>query len=188
MEGEAQPSESAPGSAPEGQPPRPPPILETTARPVPPPPPPFSASSASDPLPPPPSPPPPPPPGSDAPAELPQAELGWHILCHVSALLAFCLGLATPVANALGLVFPLVVWQMKDADDASLGATAKSVFDFQLNVLVLSLVTVIVTCCVGVICLPVFQIANVVFTILAAVRAANGKSYRYPCVFRALGE
>ena len=200
MEGEASSGETSTGQGPavppegpgSGAPSRP--ILETTARPLSPPPrmepPPFE---------PPPAPPPPPPPFSEPPRAAPppppigptsggqtSGDAGWHILCHVSALLAFCLGLATPVANALGLVFPLVVWQLKDPDDEALGATAKDVFDFQLNILVLSLATLLCTCCIGAVCLPIFQIANVVLTILAAVRAANGKPYRYPVMFRAL--
>jgi len=106
----------------------------------------------------------------------------WNMLCHLSALVGL---LGIPFGNALG---PLVVWQIKKNEIPSVESHGKAALNFQLTIVIASLVLgvagyILLVVCIGFIliiaALGVF-LAGMIFAIIAAIRANEGKDYEYP--------
>jgi len=97
------------------------------------------------------------------------------MLAHLSSLIALLLG---------GLTFlgPLIVWLLKKDQSAFVGDQAKEALNFQIAVLIVSLICSIT--CVGLILVPVVIVADIVFTIMGAMEANKGVYYRYPYTIR----
>jgi len=102
--------------------------------------------------------------------------------CHLSALA----GLIIPFGSVLG---PLVVWLLKKDEIPAVDDHGRAALNFQLTVLIASLASVGVAIfllaffCLGLLFIPVIfaiSIAGIVFSIIAAVKASGGESYRYP--------
>ena len=131
--------------------------------------------------PPPPSPPPPPPP-PPAPEPLPgtpSAEARqWALFAHLSALA----GMIIPFGNIIG---PLIIWQVKKAEFPFVDDQGKEALNFNITAALAFLVAMALTIVlIGVLLMPLVGIAWLVFTILAAIKANNGESYRYPVSLR----
>ncbi|MDR1282153.1 MAG: DUF4870 domain-containing protein [Opitutaceae bacterium] len=98
------------------------------------------------------------------------------VLCHLSALLG------------VGLILPLVIWLVKKDDSPVVAEHAREVLNFQLSVLIYSLCSaVLVFVVIGVFMLIAIGIGSLVFAIVAAVKASEGKLYRYPACLRMVG-
>lgn len=84
----------------------------------------------------------------------------------------------------LGFVAPLIVYLVK-TDDKFAKEEAKEALNFQITVaigmLTASILTVVL---IGILLFPIILIANLIFSILAAVDVSNGKSYKYPVTLR----
>jgi len=101
--------------------------------------------------------------------------------CHLSALA----GLLVPFGNVLG---PLIVWQIKKAEIPSVETHGKAALNFQLTVLIavvvgFMLAFVLSFFCVGWLLFPVVilvGIAGIAFSIVAGIKANEGKEYQYP--------
>jgi len=127
----------------------------------------------------PPSPPPPPTPPVSGPSESEIRQ--WNMWCHLSALAGFFI----PFGNVLG---PLIVWQMKKAEIPSVEVHGKAALNFQLTVLIavvagFILAFVLSFFCIGWILFPAVMligVAGIVFSIIAGVKANEGKEYQYP--------
>jgi uncharacterized Tic20 family protein len=117
------------------------------------------------------TPPPPPPSSSDV--------RTWCVLCHASALL----GLFFHFLGHLG--GPLIVWLIKRADSPEIDAHGKESLNFQISMVIydaIALLLVIVF--IGIPILIGLWILNTVLVIIAAVKASEGKFYRYPITIR----
>ena len=108
----------------------------------------------------------------------------WAMFCHLGGLA----GLIMPVVG--NIVAPLIIWQIKKDDDALVDEQGKEAVNFQIS---LSLYGIIgsVAClitCVGAVLMPFLigavYIINLVFLLIAAVKANNGEHYRYPLTIR----
>ena len=108
----------------------------------------------------------------------------WAMFCHLGGLA----GLIMPVVG--NIVAPLIIWQIKKDDDALVDEQGKEAVNFQIS---LSLYGIIgsVAClitCVGAILMPFLigavYIIDLVFLLIAAVKANNGEHYRYPLTIR----
>jgi len=76
----------------------------------------------------------------------------------------------------------LIIWQVKKDDDPYIDEHGKRAFNFQLSMLIYA---VGLTCTViGVFLVPVVAVLDIVFVIIAAIRADNGKDYNYPLSIR----
>jgi uncharacterized Tic20 family protein len=103
------------------------------------------------------------------------------MLCHLSALA----GLFLPAGNVLG---PLLVWQIKKNEMPAVIPHGKASLNFQLTVLILTLIAgaaafVLSFFCIGVLLIPVvilLPIAGFVFAVIAGIKANDGLDYRYP--------
>jgi uncharacterized Tic20 family protein len=96
----------------------------------------------------------------------------WCVACHLSALAGF-------VVPALGHILgPLIVWLVKRGDSPEIDRHGKEALNFVAGILCLILI--------GFALLAVLHVVNVVFVIIAAVRASEGRMYRYPLTLRLL--
>jgi len=103
----------------------------------------------------------------------------WCVACHLSALAGF-------LVPALGHVFgPLIVWLIKRADSPEIDAHGKEALNFQISMLIYNLVAgVLCLVLIGFALLAILHILNVVFVIIAALKAGEGELYRYPLTIR----
>ena len=101
----------------------------------------------------------------------------WGMACHLSALSAFFI----PMGSVLG---PLVVWLIKKEEYCFVDEQGKEALNFQLSIFIYSLVLLVPS--MFFLFLPLFLLfgIGVVFTIVAAVAANEGRSYRYPFTMR----
>jgi len=111
----------------------------------------------------------------------------WALATHLSAFLGAWL--------ALAFVGPLVVWLLKRQDHPFIDHHGQEAVNFNLSVLLYGVVLAIIAIPVGVLTLGLglipliivggaLAIAWLVFTIIAAVAASNGETYRYPLTIR----
>ena len=125
----------------------------------------------------------PPMPGSSPPTLSPEEirARSWNMWCHLSALA----GYVVPLGSILG---PLVVWQMKKHEVPSVVVHGKAALNFQLTVFLATLILAVVAFilsffCIGFLLFPVvalIPIAGLVFTVIAGIKANDGKDYKYP--------
>ena len=87
----------------------------------------------------------------------------------------------------LSFIVPLVVWLVyKDkADKGYLVAQAKEALNFQITIAIAyiacTILTVILICAL---LMPLVWIVNIVFCIIAGLKAKDGEDYRYPFALR----
>lgn len=105
----------------------------------------------------------------------------WAMFCHLAGLGSFL-----PVAPVLGgIIAPLVIWQIKKDDFAFVDEQGKEAVNFQISILIYALVAgLLCFACIGVALLPTVYIFDLVFVLIAGVKANNGEHYRYPLTIR----
>jgi hypothetical protein len=102
----------------------------------------------------------------------------WAMLCHLSALSTFII----PFGSVLG---PLIVWQIKKNEFPIVDDQGKEALNFQITTMIAAFVSLIlVFVAVGIVLLIAVGITSLVFTIIAAIKANNGETYRYPFSLR----
>jgi uncharacterized Tic20 family protein len=109
-----------------------------------------------------------------------QEERSTGMLLHLSQFL----GLAGPV---LAIIGPLVIWMLKRDTSKYLDWHGREAVNFQITALLAWCAAVVVsflTCGIGAFLFPVLYAAIVVGVIVAAVRANEGKCWRYPLTLR----
>lgn len=123
----------------------------------------------------------PPPPSGEPSAE----ERQWGLFGHLSSLSGLFTG---GVGNIVG---PLIIWLVKKDTMAFASDQAKEALNFNITLLIISVVLVLATVfTLGIaifITLPlgvIIGIAWLVLTIMAAMKANNGEAYRYPFTLR----
>lgn len=106
-------------------------------------------------------------------------ERNWAVLCHLGALLGF-------VIWGLGVVLgPLIVWLIKKDTMPFVNDQGKEALNFQITVLLAGIVcSALVFVLIGIPLLAALAIADLVFIIIAAIKASEGVSYRYPLSLR----
>ncbi|MFN5561883.1 MAG: DUF4870 domain-containing protein, partial [Opitutaceae bacterium] len=102
----------------------------------------------------------------------------WAMLCHLSALSGFII----PFGSLIG---PLVVWQIKKNQYPIVDDQGKEALNFQITITLAAIVSaILIVVLVGIALLIAVGIASLVFTIIAAIKANNGETYRYPFCLR----
>lgn len=105
-------------------------------------------------------------------------ERNWGMLCHLAALAGFLI----PLGNVLG---PLVIWLIKKEQFAFVNDQGKEALNFQITMLICGIVSgILMLVLIGIILLIAVAVLSLVFTIIAAVQASKGVSYRYPFALR----
>ena len=113
------------------------------------------------------------------PAGLPtEDERTWGMVAHLAALAFFIL----PLGNILG---PLVVLLAKREHSAFVGAHAKEALNFNITFLIGAIICLLLLqLSIGILFGAMLFIFWHVMTIIAALRANEGISYRYPFALR----
>jgi uncharacterized Tic20 family protein len=103
----------------------------------------------------------------------------WCVACHLSALAGFV------IPGAGHILGPLIVWLIKRADSSEIDAHGKEALNFQISMLIYYVVAgVLCLVLIGFALLAILHVLNVVFVIIAALRASEGQMYRYPLTLR----
>src|SRR5262249_53506295 len=113
-----------------------------------------------------------------APVALTNEEKTWGMLCHLSALAGY-------FAAGLTFIGPLVCWLIKKDTSRFVDAQGKESLNFQLCIMIYSLVCAPLVCFViGIFLLGAVHVFSLVCVIIAGVKASSGETFRYPLVFR----
>ena len=106
----------------------------------------------------------------------------WGMLCHLAGLgwLIFWL-----VPFIGGVICPLILWQIKKNEYSFVDEQGKEAVNFQISMLIYWIVAALLCfTCIGVVLVPIVFVVDVVLAIVAAIKAGEGRSYRYPFCIR----
>ena len=105
----------------------------------------------------------------------------WAMFCHLGGLAALL-----PILPIVGgIIAPLIIWQIKKDDHPFVNEQGKEAVNFQISILIYELVAgLLIFACVGAFLLPAVMIFDIVFLIIAAIKANDGFHYRYPLCIR----
>ncbi|MBA7645873.1 hypothetical protein ES703_53632 [subsurface metagenome] len=96
----------------------------------------------------------------------------WGMLCHLLGLFTCFIG-------------PLIIWLIKKDEDPFIDNQGKEALNFQITVALAGIVSAVLTVvCVGFFLGIAVSIADIVFCILASIKANGGEKYRYPVSIR----
>lgn len=102
----------------------------------------------------------------------------WAMFCHLSALL----GIWIPFGSLIG---PLILWQVKREMDPFIDDQGKEALNFQITVAIAAAICLLLMVVViGFFLFGLLAIGALVLTIIAGVKANEGKAYRYPFTWR----
>ena len=105
-------------------------------------------------------------------------ERNWAMACHLASIAGFII----PFGNIIG---PLAVWLIKKEEYPLVDDQGKEAVNFQITVLIIGIVGAVLTLVlIGFLVLLALAVYWIVFTIIAAMRANEGESYRYPYTLR----
>jgi len=105
----------------------------------------------------------------------------WAMFCHLSGLALFI-----PVLPVIGnVIAPLIIWQIKKDDYPFVDEQGKEAVNFQLSVLIYGIVAgLLCFACIGFVLVPAVIVLDVIFLLIAAVKANDGYHYHYPLTIR----
>jgi len=105
----------------------------------------------------------------------------WAMLCHYAAFAWF---LAPMVGNVVG---PLVVWQLKRESDPYVDEQGREALNFQLTLsLALMICGVLAWLLIGFPLMLLVSVIGLVLTVIAGIKANEGRPWRYPFCLRFL--
>jgi uncharacterized Tic20 family protein len=105
-------------------------------------------------------------------------EKTWGMIAHLAALAGFVI----PFGNVIG---PLVVWLVKKDTMPFVADQGKEALNFQITVFIAVLVCIpLMFVLIGIPLMFVVGIGALVLSIMAAMKAQNGETYRYPFALR----
>ena len=105
-------------------------------------------------------------------------ERTWAMLSHFSVLCMFVF----PFGNILA---PLIIWLIKKEEMSFVEDQAKEVLNFQISMTIYFIGSIIlIILLIGIPILVGLIIFNIIITIIAGIKANDGKSYRYPINLR----
>jgi uncharacterized Tic20 family protein len=113
-------------------------------------------------------------------------ECKWAMFCHLSGLAGL-----SPLLPVIGsVVAPLAIWQLKADELPFVAEQGRRAVNFQLSMLLCVSMGIIIcfASIVGAFLVPilfcVYGLIDVIFALLAAVKANRGEHYRYPFSIR----
>ena len=85
----------------------------------------------------------------------------------------------------VGVFAPLLIWLLKKDESQFIAEHAKESLNFQISVMIYSIVaTILCFVVIGFILFPLLAVFALVVIIIAAVKASKGECYRYPLTIR----
>ncbi len=99
----------------------------------------------------------------------------WAMICHLA-------GLAGLIVPAFGsIIGPLVVWLIKKDQYPFVNEQGREALNFQITMFIYGLVAgLLMLACIGFVLVVAVAVVDIVFLIIAAIKANNGEHYRYP--------
>ncbi len=105
----------------------------------------------------------------------------WGMICHLAGL-CFLIPIVPVIGGVIG---PLIVWQIKKEEFGFVADQGKEAVNFQISILIYMIVSaLLIFACIGSFLLPAVVIFDLVFLLIAAVKANDGERYRYPLTIR----
>lgn len=105
----------------------------------------------------------------------------WAMFCHLVGLAAL-LPIVPLFGGAIGA---LIIWQIKKDEFSFVDEQGKEALNFQISILIYAIVAgLLIFVCIGTFLLPAVLIFDIVFLLIAAIKANNGFHYRYPLCIR----
>jgi len=105
----------------------------------------------------------------------------WAMFCHLAGLAGLLP--ITPVFG--GIIAPLIIWQVKKDEFGFVDEQGKEAVNFQISISIYAVVSgLLCFACIGFFLLPAVYVFNLIFLLIAAVKANNGERYRYPLSIR----
>lgn len=84
-----------------------------------------------------------------------------------------------------GFIAPLVIWLIKKDQSLYVSEHAKESLNFQISMMIYFFgAFILMFLIIGAFIMPVLAILNLVFIIIATIKASNGEAYRYPMTIR----
>jgi uncharacterized Tic20 family protein len=123
-------------------------------------------------------------PEEEDPERVVPGEHPWAMACHLAVFANFFF--------LAGLFIPLLIRELKRSEDPEVEYHSKEALNFQLNVVPLGILMVVLVlmtevcplmapACLG---LPALVIAATGYAVIGAMKASEGKRYRYPFIKR----
>lgn len=105
-------------------------------------------------------------------------ERTWGMLAHLTALSGFVI----PFGFIVG---PLIIWLIKKDESAFVDDQGKEALNFQISIIIYAVVSsLLILVVIGIFLLIAIGILDIVFVIIASVKANSGERYRYPLTLR----
>lgn len=98
----------------------------------------------------------------------------WAMIAHLSALS----GYVVPLGWIIG---PLVIWMIKKDEFAFVNRQGKEAINWQLTLLIGFVISIpLAFVCVGFVTMVALAIVDLIFVIIAGIKANDGVEYKYP--------
>jgi len=105
---------------------------------------------------------------------LTETERNWAMFCHLSTFAGFIIPFG-------GIIGPLICWSAKKHESVFVDKNGKSALNFQLSVLLYSLICIpLMLIVIGFVLWAALFIFEIVCVIIASIKAAQGEDYKYP--------
>lgn len=112
------------------------------------------------------------------PTEVSKDDKNLAMLSHLLTLSGYII----PLGNIIG---PLIIFLTKKDQSPFIRLHAVEALNFQISLTIYAIVSaVLIFVFIGFLLLPAIAIVGIVFAIIAAISASEGKTYRYPLTIR----
>lgn len=109
-----------------------------------------------------------------------QEDRTWALVAHLGACLASLVS-----AGLLSFVLPLVIYLAKREESEFVGDQARESLNFRITLFIAYLVNVpLIFLGIGLCIYPVIWLVDLIFGIVAGIKAYDGVRYRYPVALR----
>ena len=104
-------------------------------------------------------------------------ELMWAMFCHLGTLVTWF-----PFAN---IILPLTIWMAEKETSSLVNDQGKEALNFQITILIGYAICIpFVLVLIGIPAMAALFLYHVIFSIVAAIKANEGRAYRYPYTLR----
>ena len=116
---------------------------------------------------------------TEPPEQLDKTVRNWAMGCHMIALVGL-------LGNGIGFFLgPMILWLIKREDHPFIDEQGKEAVNFQITMCIAMFISaLLIFVVIGIFLLPVVVIVDVVLTVIAGLKAADGEHYRYPFAIR----
>lgn len=113
-------------------------------------------------------------------SQISKSDRQWGMGCHLIALCGYVIPI--PAANFIG---PLVLWLIKREEGAFIDAQGKESLNFQISLFIYLMACMLLSF-IGIGLLLIFPLGifGLVCVIIAAIKASEGTSFKYPLCIR----